>query len=516
MVGALALTVFLLGCSSPTGSTLPPGDNPAPGTSSPSQPRGTFTYGASSLTPSVDPALSTNGTARKYELFETLTYADATSQIQPMLATKWESIDATSWRFTLRDGAKFQDGSPLTAKDVVFSWTRAQDPALKSHIPGNMATIESVTAEGTSAILVKTKQVDPILPRRFFFLAILPQAAMEKAGDQAFFVAPIGSGPFKFKEFIPDNSMTLTAWTEHPYRKAKVNELVVRLVPEASARLNGLRTGDLDAAMQIPLDSIASLKSEGFQSQANNLSNLILIFETWGTNGTDAGPIANREVRLAMNYAIDREGIAKSIWHGLTEPAKGVLSKGVFGYDSTITGYPYDPAKAKQLLAQAGYPNGFKTVLEFQNTGTEVQSTLLAVQANLKAIGIDAELSPVDGPTLIDKIYKRKPPAAMVAANSSPAPLYDGDGQFTFFASDNRFAKRFSSPAYDAKYTAQLQELDPTRREAILKELGRLTLEDPPLISLVGNTVLTVWNKSVSVQSIGADNVPFFDTVEKR
>lgn len=463
----------------------------------------------------MDPALSVNGTVRKWELFETLTYADQNAQLKPMLATKWETVDATTWRFSLRPDAKFQDGSALTSKDVEYTWNRAVRPDLKAHVPGNMATVDTIRADGPQSVIVKTKSPDPVLPRRFFFLAILPQAAIERLGEQAFFTNPIGSGPFKFKEFVPDNSLTLTAWTEHPYRKPKVAELTVRLIPEASARVTGLRTGDLDAAMTVPLDAANTLKNEGYLSAPNNLPTYILILDSWGSDGTDAGPVGKREVRLALNYAIDRETIAKTIWQGIAKPAKGILSEGVFGYDTSIPGYTYDPAKARQYLAQAGYPNGFKVTLEFQAGSAESQATLLAIQAQLKDVGIEVDMQTIDGATSIDKIYKRKQPAPLLANSSTPAPLYDGDGQFAFFYSKSPFGVRFNNPEFDTKFLAQRMEMDPVKREAILKELGRITQDDPPLLLVVSNSTVTVWNKNVKVPAIGGDNVPFMELVEK-
>lgn len=516
-VALLAFAVLFSGCAPASPSNTPAtSGGAAPGTPVNSQPTGKFTYGAANFTPSMDPALSVNGTVRKWELFETLTYADQNAQLKPMLASKWESVDATTWRFSLRTDAKFQDGSAVTAKDVEFTWNRAIEPALKAHVPGNLATVASVAAEGTSTVVVKTKIPDPVLPRRFFFLAILPQAAMEKVGEAAFWQNPIGSGPFKFKEFVPDNRLVLTAWPEHPYRKPKIAELTVRLIPEASARVTGLRTGDLDAAMTVPLDAANSLKNEGYQSQANNLPTAILILDAWGTDGTDAGPVGKREVRLALNYAIDREAIAKTIWHGIAKPAKGILSEGVFGYDASVQGYTYDPAKAKQYLAQAGYPNGFKTTLEFQASSAETQATLLTIQAQLKDIGIEVDMQQLDGATVIDKIYKRKQPAPLLANSSTPAPLYDGDGQFAFFHSKSRFGTRYSSAKFDELYDAQQKEMDPVKRESLLKELGRVTQDDPPLLLIVSNSTVTVWNKNVNLPAIGGDNVPFFDLAEKR
>lgn len=133
-----------------------------------------LTYGISTLTPSIDPNVSVAGSVRKFDLYEALTWYDEKGVIKPLLATKWESSGPTAWTFTLRPDAKFHDGTPVTAKDVEFSWKRATAPGARSHVPGNMSTIDTITASGTGTVQVTTKAPDPLLPRRFFYLAILP------------------------------------------------------------------------------------------------------------------------------------------------------------------------------------------------------------------------------------------------------------------------------------------------------------------------------------------------------
>ena len=217
-----------------------------------------------------------------------------------------------------------------------------------------------------------------------------------------------------------------------------------------------------------------------------------------------------------MNYAIDRDAISKGIFRGFAKTTSGTLSDGVNGKVENLVPYAYDPAKSRQLLAQPGYPNGFKVKLEFQTSVSEVQSTMLAVQDQLKAIGIEVELAPVDGATWVDKIYKRKPPAPLPASTSSPAPMYDGDANFIFFWSSSPFGKRYSDAAYDAKFLASRQEMDPTKRRAMLEDLERLLMDSPAQMPLVTNPSITVWRPSIKSLIVPGDNTPFFEWTEAK
>lgn len=509
---ASAFALFLSGCATNPAPTAPSSTG---GQAQPAGPKliEKLTYGTGTITPSMDPIVSIAGSLRKYDLYETLTTYDAKGVIQPMLATKWESSSPTAWTFTLRQDAKFHDGTQVKAKDVEFSWTRATAPGARSHVPGNMSTVDKITANGDFTVNITTKAPDPLLPRRFFYLSILPQAALEKSGDQAFFQNPIGSGPFKFKEFVPDSHLALTRWAEHPYRKANINELTIRAVPDNNARVNGLRTGELDISAQIPLDAAETFSKENYSNFPNNISHLTLVYETLGSDGVDPGPIGNRLVRLAMNYAIDRDAISKGIYRGFAKTTSGTLSEGVNGRVENLVPYAYDPAKSRQLLAQAGYPNGFKVKLEFQTSVSETQSTMLAVQDQLKAIGIEVELAPVDSPTWVDKIYKRKPPAPLLASTSSPAPMYDGDANFIFFWSQSPFGKRFSDAEYDTKFLASRQEMDPAKRLALLQDLEKMLVENPAQMPLVTSPSITVWKPTVKNVNVPGDNTPFFDLI---
>lgn len=508
----LSLTVVATACAPATPAPAAPAPGPAAPVLADDQ---RFTIGASSIPSTLDPAVNIAGTVRRFEIFETLVILkEDGSGVEPMLATDWRSVDATTWRFTLRRDSRFHDGTQLTANDVVYSWNRLKNPALRSPIPGYFPSIVDITAPDLSTIEVTTRTPDPVLVKRISMLAIVPRAYVERVGDQEFSNKPIGSGPFRLKEFRSEDRLVLSRWDEHPWRKPKLTEIVVRMIPDGTARFTGLRTGELDYASGLSIEHAELLRREGMGLDLQGPAVAGALLDTWGVDGTNVGPIADRRVRQAINYAIDRETLAKTIYRGLSEPAGYLIPAGINGHDPNLKPYTYDPARARQLLAQAGYPNGFTIDMEFIIASPETQPTVLYLQSQLKAVGIEVNLLPIEIGVFREKIYKLRPIAPMYFGGLGAGPFVDGDWLLTWFWSDNKqFGKRFNNPEFDRVYVQSVQEMDPQRREALMRQAAAILQEDPGWLGVVTTYGVSGYAKNLQGLKVRPDGIPFADTI---
>ncbi|MFN8534156.1 MAG: ABC transporter substrate-binding protein [Dehalococcoidia bacterium] len=473
-----------------------------------------FVYATTQLPPTMDPAVVLGG-VRRMDQFETLTVQDPTGKTTTgQLAKEWKLINDTTWEFTLREGSKFHDGSPVTAADVAFSANRALDPARRFTIISRIPSVTNSEATGPLTVRFTTRVADPILDKRLASLAILPKALVESQGEETFFKNPVGSGPFRFKEFVPDDRLTVTGWKDHPFRKPKLDTLTLKNVPEAAQRLNGLRAGEVDYATGLPLDQYERLKGEGFQIEVRNAG----YSGSWGLDALKDSPLRDKRVRWAINYAIDKEAISKNIYAGLSPVEKGqVTQPEAFGFDPTLKPYDYDPAKAKALLAEAGYSNGFDIVADVWMASSEIQRLALFLQQQLRDIGIRVEIAGYpDVATFLDKGNGTKPRAPMYNGGPAIIPAMDAEQALTAYIStqpDPR--RRLINAEFDAAIAAASKEMDKAKREKYLQDAAKILREEAPILFLVQQAGINGWSPKVKGLTPRIPDDVLFETVEK-
>ncbi|GIW06658.1 MAG: glutathione ABC transporter substrate-binding protein [Dehalococcoidia bacterium] len=504
--------LLLAACLPAAPSATPGGVAPAPDPGKPPLAENQrLVFATPSLSTDLDPHLTIGATIRKWDMYETLVLLDEKGTAKPLLATRWELVSPTSWRFTLRQDAKFHDGTPFTSDDVVFSFNRLRKPELKSPVPGTLTSLDQVTAVDRFTVQMTTKYPDPLFVKRMWYVGMVSKAYVERVGDAVMVTTPMGTGPFRLKEFKPDDKLIITAWNEHPYRKPILQEIEFQVVPDANARTQGLRLGAVDYASLVSIETAASLKREGFNLDPASDQIAGVLFDAWGTDG-NYGPTSNKLVRQAMNYAVDRETFARTIYHGLAKPVGVHIPEGVIGYNPAVRPFTYDLAKAKQLLAQAGYPNGFEVEMEFWVTGAETQPTALYIQSQLKEIGVNVKLTPIDFPTFRDKIYKQKPIAPMYLGASGTAPMMDADYILVWAWGNNRaYGKRMNNAEFDRLYEAASAEMDAAKREKLLQEAAAVLQDDPSRLLLVSFAPQSAYAKHVGgIERLG-EGLPLLD-----
>ncbi|REJ26206.1 ABC transporter substrate-binding protein [Caldibacillus debilis] len=431
---AFLLTILLLFASvlSACGGNKTDGEKAANGGTGKPEKGGTLIFGRGADAVSLDPINVTDGESIRvtYNIFETLFEYDADLNIKPRLATSYEtSEDGLTWTIHLRKGVKFHDGTDFNADAVVFNFERWMDPNNPYHdgdftyytfLYGGFKGDENhkiVHVKALDDYTVEIRLKEKIAP--FLSYLAIPMFGISspeaiKKYDDKYGEHPVGTGPFKFESWDRNDKIVLTK-NENYYEEGKpyLDQLIFRVIPDNSARLSALKSGDIDIMDGLNPDDKNAAESDQnldfVKRPSFNISYLAF--------NTEKAPFNDVKVRQAINMAINKQGIIDAFFNGLAEPAKNPLPPVLWGYNDGIPGYSYDPEKAKQLLAEAGYPDGFKTELwAMSNPRPYLPQPLKvaeAIQADLKKVGIEAEIKTFEWATYLDKVKNGEHPMAL-------------------------------------------------------------------------------------------------------
>jgi peptide/nickel transport system substrate-binding protein len=365
--------------------------------------------------PDVDPyrnALRT-GLVVAHEAWDMLVYRDPeTFKIVPALATSWAYSDPTTLDFTLRPGVKFHNGDPFSADDVVYTFnTIINDP--KTSVPGNFAFIAGAEKLGDLKVRIKLKTVFPAALEYFAMtLVIYPKAYREKVGPAEYSQKPIGTGPYRITRVNGSSEIDMERFEDYykdsPKGRPAIKYLKINQVLDAAGELTAFISGQTDWIWQYNPDQFDNLKMLPGRTAIRAGSMRIGYMQLDAAGRTGAGnPLTNQKVRQAICHAIDRNAIAHDLVQGDSHPIDAPCYPTQFGCDAkAAVDYAYDPKLAKQLLIEAGFPNGFSTTL----VTYLLSSFSAAVQSYLKVIGINAEIQQLQVGAEIQKVMAGQTP----------------------------------------------------------------------------------------------------------
>jgi len=400
---------------------------------------GTLVFASGNDAVRLDPADVTDGESiqRVDNMFESLVeFKSGSTEIQPCLATSWEtSEDGKEITFELRRGVKFHDGTAFNADAVVFSFARQYDTNHPYYEYGEwgywgwmFSDVEKVVKidDYTVKLILKTVNASIMTSLAMFTVSAVSPTNAEKWGADAF-KHPVGTGPFKFVEWVKDDHITLEAndnyWRERP----KLDRVIFRVIPDSSARLMALEVGEVhgfeypDPAHfdRIRANADLTLLTEpgmnvgymamntGYGYEDANANGVRDSDEPWVKTPGYFEPLTKKEVRQAINYAIDKKAIVDDLYMGTAIVAKNGMPPFMLGYNDYVEDYPYDPQKAKRLLAQAGYPDGFEVTLYVMPVSRpymfDPPKIGEAIQSYLAAVGITAKFYQVDWGTYLEE-----------------------------------------------------------------------------------------------------------------
>ena len=407
-----------------------------------------------------------------YALHDALVKPMPGQPLAPSLAQSWSaSEDGLSYEFALRQEAKFHNGEPVTAEDVKFSFDRYRGTA-HDLLKGRVAAVE-IADPGHVRFRLSEPWPDFLT---FYGSAtgvgwIVPKKYVEKVGDEGFKKAPIGAGPYKFVSFTPGVELVLEAFDQYWRKSPSVKRLVFKVIPDETTRLAALKRGEVDIAYSIRGELAEDLQ----QTPGLNLKPAVVqgVFNIYFADQWDPkSPWHDERVRRAASVAIDRDGInqAVTLGHSLVTGNPIVADHNEFFWQPPVP--VYDPEKAKQILAEAGFPKSFDggeffCDSSYSNIGE-------AVLDNLQAIGIRMKLRPIERAAFI-KGYAEKTFKNIIL--SGPAPFGNAATRFEAYVVKGGPFVYGSYPDIDALYQQQAIELDHKKREAILHKMQQLVYE---------------------------------------
>lgn len=511
-----ALAVFVAGCGSAapsepaaseaTSAPAAPPPTTAPATAVAAAPQETaksrLVFSGNQEPASIDVVtMSGNVNERQVagQIFETLVYMDQSQTIYPGLAAEWErSDDATVWTFQLVEGVTWHDGTPFTAQSVVDYFTYVRDNPVGSG-PGTIKAAISA-AEAVDDLTV---QVTLNAPRPDFLieladpgLAIGNIANLAAMGEDAGF-NPVGTGPFKFSEWIRGSEIILERnpdwnWASPMFNlegPSLIEELVFRFTPEAQTRLASLEAGEVDFVDLLPFQDVARVRED---ERFTVTGFLLPGMPQMNYMNTQMAPTDDINVRKAIIYATDKQGIIESVYFNMVEPAYGPLSRAFPEYEPALEEmYSYDPEMAMQLLDEAGWemgPDGVRV-----KDGQRLEVTIVenkswndwvyVLQANLQAVGFDAEVLTTQGPSNTEAItsgnYQVPAMGDVFAAASQMTRDWHSEG-FGTFPSGHFYA----SEELDSMLKTAETELDPEVRRQMYSDIQTYIMENALMVPI--------------------------------
>ena len=395
-----------------------------------------------------------------------------------VLAESWE-FQGRRWVFKLKKGIKFHSGAPLTSKDVSFSIERIRDDKGGSLQAANFKDVTEIQTPDDQTVIFVTKQPMAVFLDRLENRFILSKAAGEKYGDQLY-QNPVGTGPYRFVSYQRGGNLVFTRNDDYWGGKANIKEVVFRKVTEAAARLAALESGQADFINNVPDHEVARLERHP-RVRVDKIEGLRMFFLAMNVAHK---PFDNKLVRQAVNYSVDAPAIVKNIFDGIGYAINGPVGKQVIGADPKLKRYPYDPKRAKELLAQAGFPNGCDVQLYYSaGRYPKDREVCQVVAAQMVKGGFRVELISQEWALFWDKegVNGGKLPFYYIGRGS----LTDADTLYDqYFRTGTTKRSNYSNPEVDKLIEEQQKTPDMKKRVAILQQAGRILMEEAPFVPL--------------------------------
>jgi peptide/nickel transport system substrate-binding protein len=438
-------------------------------------------------------------------IFDTLVRMDAESRLQPGLAASWKLIDDHTWEFALRPDARFQDGSPLTAEDVIWSLDR---PATLVNSPAGFAMytrgITSKSAPDAHTLRLTTNGPYPLLLSDLSTIFIVSRHATEGLTTEDFARGRgmIGTGPYRFVSFARDDRVELArnpqAWSGPP----DWDHVTIRFIPNNATRLASLLSGDVDAIEGVPTTDLAAVKANPKLVFAQKVSGRLVYFyvdsgrpDTPLVSAKDGSrlpknPLADARVRRALSLAINRPALADRVMAGLGYSTANLVPETLFGYDPTLQPPAFDPEGAKKLLAEAGYPDGFAITINGPNDRLVNDSQIVQAVAQMYArIGIAAKVDTLPMAAYAGRGAKGEFSFGLIGFGSQTGESSSilraiitcqdpksGGGLYNW--------SHYCNPAVDGLVAKALTTVDDPARLALLQRAAHLAIDDEAIIPL--------------------------------
>ncbi len=481
MAFVMTLAVVLTACGAQPGA--PAATTAATGAAAAASTKDTIVIAQGTDAISLDPAKHTTFPTQNvlWHVYEPLVMREpGTGKYLPALATEWKTVSPDTWEFKLRSGVKFHNGDPLTADDVKFTFDRALDPATKNPTRANLTEIIRVEAVDQQTVRFVTKGAYPLLLYRLSedsFSSVIVPSKYVKADPDALATKPIGTGPYRFVSWKKDERLELELNPDYWGPKPAIKKVTFRPIPETAARIAELKSGGADLIVNVPPEQMAALDSG--TTKVDTVASDFVMMVVFNT--IQPGPLQNKKVRQALNHAVDADAIVKSVMGGTAQRIAVTLPRDAFGYPKDLQPYPYDPAKARQLLAEAGYPTGFKVpFISRSGRYLKDKEVVETVAGFLQKVGVDVDIKFVE-PGVWSDISNRK------GRDGLSYPGWSGpDAELVWYPilHTGELQSYFSNKELDSLLEEGRTTLDTEKRAAVYRKAGALIKDEAPHIPL--------------------------------
>lgn len=426
-------------------------------------------------------------------IYDALIFRKGDLSLEPALAESWEQKDPVTWVFHLRKNVKFHNGDPFTADDVIFSF---QHVAENKVVANWVAFIENTSKIDDYTVEVKTKAPYAAILNDLARVMIIDKKYVEKVGNQEFNLKPIGTGPYKVEEWVKEDHITMKANEDYWKGKPEIKTVVFRPISNEATRTAALLSGDVQLITDVPVRDTDQIKKNSKLQYAGQ-SGLRLIYLTVDvTRDTSPAvegpnPFKNPKVKEAVQMAIDKDSIVKNIMNGHAFVTAQGNPKEVAGYVEGIQSPAFNPEKAKQLLAEAGYPNGFTVTLDAPNNRYHNDFKVAeALASQLAKVGIDVKLNLMPKSLFFD--YIRKGDKTTLCLTGWASPEGDSGSWYTsmFYTKDQKTGHggsnrgHYNNPEFDKFMDLADSTADMKERTKYLQECTRIAEKDMPFIPL--------------------------------
>jgi peptide/nickel transport system substrate-binding protein len=405
----------------------------------------------------------------RLNIFDALTDIGPDSSVLPRFATSWEkSNDAKSWTFTIRTGAKFHNGEPVTVDDVIFSYQKIIDDE-KSPTRVYVNNIASIDRVSDTQVRFNLKTPFAPFDRNATLIAVIPKKAYQDMGADAFGKKPIGSGPYRVVNWVKDDRLELEAFEGWWGGAPSIKQVVMRPVPSEAARSAALVSGEVDIVPALPPALMQTLSNRpGVKVNVSDGYKVVYM----GFNPADAS-LKDIKMRQAIDAAIDRNAITQQLLRGMAIPNGQILAKVSFGHDEKRSPTKFDPERAKQLVKESGY-SGETITFQYPNDFiASADAVAAAVAGYLKAVGINVKFEGMEYNGFY-ALWSGKKLNGMHMFVFGPS-LVDGDVPiFSIFATKGNRGYMFD-PKVDQLAEDQRSESDPKKRLEIIAQIWRET-----------------------------------------
>ena len=439
------------------------------------------------------------------QIYEHLVALGRDGKFHGVLAESWEVVDERTWRFKLRHGVRFHNGEEFAADAVKFTIDRLADTKEQMRAgPSFRQNIADVVIQDPYTVLIKTKAPYPdLLALMHLSGGIIPPKYFQSVGKERFAREPNGTGPYRFGSWRRDVQVTLQANDQYWGGKPAFAEFVYRPIPEATARAAALVKGEIDLAADIPAERVKELESGRNTRVVSHAGQQIYI----GLDTLKVEPLRDRRVRQALNHAVDVDAIVRDVLGGQAIRLSGPFFPEMIGYDPALRPYTYDPERAKRLLAEGGYANGFSATLDVPvgyQGAMKLKDVGETVASYLGKVGVTVTLNLIEPAAATERYQAKRFQMYFYAWGGD---IVSGRILEILLYSKTR-GYYYQSPEADVAIAAYQSAMDPRRREELGRAAHRFLHDDAPFIflyqekTILGLARSLVWDPVLSDQRL--------------